>query len=218
LLGYVNLRRQNFGFGFGLLLVAFLIGQLNTLRGDFGLQLSYLRGFFYILSAVLLCWSQLSKTGRQVNVALGFLIILFIFNLSYRIMPLPFVGFEVTPRFLSVLPIFGGYATAALALNFHVRLNHPLFLALLTTSYGIYLSHFLVVEGLEFIFERLGQPLAPYTIAERLGIGLMIYLASAGLVYLLRVHPWTAWYLLGEKAEPAAVPETPLPQPSQARV
>ncbi len=68
----------------------------------------------------------------------------------------------------------------------------------LTTSYGVYLSHFAILEGMEFFLQRSGHSLQPYSLGIKLLLAGVIFLLAMLFTLLARKHCTSRKLLLGE--------------------
>jgi peptidoglycan/LPS O-acetylase OafA/YrhL len=115
-----------------------------------------------------------------------------------------FVKYPVifTQYFLA-LPI-GGFGLLLLTLNIP-RLELPNWLITLSSvSYGVYLAHIMVLEGLEFAIAKTHIPIH-YNVAVKLLVTFTVFIISATLVIIIRKIPICKQLLLGESTPTASV-------------
>lgn len=158
----------------------------------------FLQSGVYILAASGLFALQGTSRGRWLNVGLGLGGLLFATG-KFIYGPRP----TDLGRVESVLMV---YAIVALVLN--VRWGASWMRThlgwLLNCSYGIYLSHHAIFEGIEFVAVFLGFDLAPYSGGKKTVVGIGVCVIAIALVSLTRRHSALLSYcLLGERVRGA---------------
>lgn len=176
----------------GVLIAFICLGELTRYSGFLGFS----NGFFekslaYLsVSFILILMERWRVDGwNRVNLALGLLggLYFIFFNLTglgykFGIFYLPIVTFLLA-IFLLGLP----------------GLRMPSYInVVLQASFGVYLMHHLIIEGVEVVFLRFGIALAPYSLADKLICGSLVMMVSVLFVLAIRRIPWFGRSLLGE--------------------
>lgn len=125
-------------------------------------------------------WTQITVIGRQINVMIGWLI----FPL---ITCTVFLGYPLSALGILQGPIIG-YGVSALALNWSFNSSSPVLRSLLTCSYGIFLAHFGFLECFEFMADKFGLALIPYSVVTKILMGGLICLSCVLFIVLARLH------------------------------
>lgn len=81
-------------------------------------------------------------------------------------------------------------------MSLHLPKIAPTFIG--SATYGVYLSHFMFLEGAEFLLERLRFAPAIYSLAEKLMLATLVFLCSICFTLLLRKSNLLTRLLLGE--------------------
>lgn len=104
------------------------------------------------------------------------------------------IDFGLSHKYLPIDFLVGGLGFYLISL--HLPAIAPA--SVLKASYGIYLSHFLLVEGCEFALQRCGFAPKLYSFLQELVFAAIVFFTSLTLVQLLRKSKILAGPLLGE--------------------
>lgn len=74
----------------------------------------------------------------------------------------------------------------------------PVLVVVVSTTYGIYLVHFALIEAGEYLFAKIGHPLTPYSLGIKILVASVVTSLCVGIVLILRRLPLTRVILLGE--------------------
>jgi peptidoglycan/LPS O-acetylase OafA/YrhL len=182
-------------------------GWFGSHQDYFGFGGCLERGWLFVAAAFLLRHFQSHPTGRRVNLFLGGIIATLAVTetvLNFQAGWLAEVGGPLA-----------GYSLAALTLNLPLAIESKAWRYLLTCSYGIFLAHVVFLETFEFAAARLGWELKPYSVITKILMPLLISACCVLLIWLVRLNPVPARFLLGE---PAHRPRVSLSSPLQTVV
>ncbi|TPG58696.1 acyltransferase [Hymenobacter nivis] len=123
---------------------------------------------------------------------------------------------KIFAQYFLALPI-GGFGLLLLTLNIP-RLELPSWLITLSSvSYGVYLGHVMVLEGLEFVIAKAHISMR-YDLATKALVTLVVFLISTILVLVLRKIPVLKELFLGESTPKASVATVTYRIPEYRRV
>ncbi|OGX90428.1 acyltransferase family protein [Hymenobacter coccineus] len=110
---------------------------------------------------------------------------------------------EIFTQYFLALPI-GGFGLLLMTLNIP-RLELPKWLINLSSvSYGVYLGHVMILEGLEFVIAKTHFPIH-YDLATKVVVTLVVFLLSTIMVLVIRRIPVLKELFLGESTPKASV-------------
>lgn len=163
--------------------------------GYFGWNHTFLAGLIYaFLGAISVCLDdRVGKAWAAVVAAVACVLIV----LSL------FAGFGIAlPSFYYLLngPVFG-CCTLLVLLRMKAGAPSQWGERLVSCYFGIYLAHHAIEEGVEMIFARLGHSLTPYDVSSRLGFALIAFCAGIMVTLTIRLSPFLACWMLGEKQQ-----------------
>jgi surface polysaccharide O-acyltransferase-like enzyme len=92
----------------------------------------------------------------------------------------------------------GGLGVLLLALKIQIR-HCPRYLpTLAAATYGIYLSHFLFLEGFEFVLQKMKLLPELYNLPTKLLLTAIVFAVAAAFTLVVQRIPWGRKLLLGE--------------------
>jgi hypothetical protein len=145
----------------------------------------------YIISGYLLYVMRSSEFGLVVRRTIGFLFLPFLLTIALApdtVKPLAPLSHPIAGLFLS-----------AFALSISEQIHSRFILIVASASYGIYLSHFAFIEVIEFLADRMGFVLAPYSVLGNLLVGSVVASFSVLFVVIVRKSKFLSCCLLGER-------------------
>ncbi|MEN3940527.1 acyltransferase family protein [Prosthecobacter sp. SYSU 5D2] len=112
-------------------------------------------------------------------------------------------AFEILPPWMEGgQKALAGFGVTMLLLSLpSIRRLPASVVAVVTSTYGIYLSHHALIETVEVAASRLGLSLVPYSLASRTFIALLTCLVCALTVIFIRKNKPLRYLLLGENGE-----------------
>jgi peptidoglycan/LPS O-acetylase OafA/YrhL len=101
--------------------------------------------------------------------------------------------------------LLGGLGALLLALKIEIR-HCPRFLpTLAAATYGIYLSHFVFLEGFEFVLQKVKLLPDSYDLVTKLLLTSVVFVVAAVFTFVVRRIPWGRKLLLGEFNPPRKI-------------
>jgi hypothetical protein len=150
-----------------------------------------LQAFLYVISGYLLYVMKSSELGLVLRRMIGLLFLPFL--LAIALAP-----DTVKPLAPLTYPI-AGLLLSAFALSINRQIHSKFILIVASASYGIYLSHFAFIEVIEFLADRMGFVLAPYSVLGNLLVGSVVAFFSVLFVLVVRKSKLLSSCLLGER-------------------
>lgn len=179
-----------------MMLSALVFGAVGCVRGCFGFDGFLTNGLIYGGLAICLNGLQSTVNGRRCNVLAGSLWLAFLICASLAGIDLNVFGVMFSPLI--------AYGLCAMALNVDMRLWAPSMARLLSCSFAIYLAHFAFLESFEYLAERSSWEILPYSVVEKLLLGILICACCVLMARVVRLHWLSAYLLLGEAGGPSA--------------
>jgi fucose 4-O-acetylase-like acetyltransferase len=167
------------------------IAIAGTTGHYFGFGDALTNGCLYCGLALVLCVGQRTTLGRRFNVVAGVLTIVLVSATAVLGVP--------TFATSDVCRALAGYGVAACALNAGSRIKSTEAGDFMTSSFGVYLCHFAILEGIEFILVKSGHPAAPYSLGEKLFYGALIFALGCAFVAMGRRSHMSAYLLFWER-------------------
>lgn len=176
----------------GVIVAAWVFCGVGAAAGQQPFVHAFLKAWLYVAAAFLLVTMQSSPVRARWQLAAGVIGCL-------AVVAAPLFRWDVTWLGVAAGPLHG-YAVCALALNLRLSVRPRWILAALAASYGIYLSHVVLIELVDFTLRKAGCPIVEYSLTLKLLFGLGICAACMLFVSFVRSFPRLAYCLLGEPA------------------
>lgn len=194
-----NLLKKRFHLESACWLAAALCASIAIERaGYFGWNHSFLSGLIYaFLGGVSVCLNdRVCKAWTAVVAPVACVMIVLSLIAGFGI---------VLPPFYYLLngPVFG-CCTLLVLLRMQAGAPSRWGERLVSCYFGIYLAHHAIEEGLEMLFARLGHSLTPYDVSSRLGCALIAFCGGIIITLTIRLSPFLASWMLGERPQAAS--------------
>lgn len=189
----------------GLMVIVAAVSCVGSAKSYAQFEDSLPRILLYASLAMLLKFSQRTNLGRMINAWVGMLLCVAVIVAS---------GLNMMPEWLlwHGAPVFG-YAICGVVLNLPaINVSSKALLHAMTCSYGIYLSHFMVIRLYDYFAGWAGIAQESYSLKEKLVFSLMVCIICMGLISLIRRSRPLRYLLLGESYSKRSVKKTSLEQ------
>jgi len=144
----------------------------------------------YVILGWVLYIMKASELGLVVRRLIGLLFLPFLLTIALApdaIKPLGSLSYPIA-----------GFLLSAFALSINRQISSRYILIVASASYGIYLSHFAFIEVIEFLADRMGFVIAPYSVLGNLWVGSVVASLSVIFVIAVRKSKYLSYCLLGE--------------------
>lgn len=173
------------------LILAFGFGLWGTLRGYLMIGPALPQSLLYVVFATIVHWRMSrGKVRWPESLCYCLIVVVLAAGQAFEILPPWVEGWQMA---------LAGFGVTMLLLNLPaIRRLPAAAVAVISTTYGVYLSHHALIETVEVAASRLGLSLVPYSLESRTFIALLACIICAFGVILIRQNRSLRYLLLGE--------------------
>lgn len=198
-----NLKSKNL-IGLALVAICIVYHVLGYQRKCFGIETFIWYPTFVLAGFIMYTLLEKQVFLKRISFALGLLLCTIVLLINFNIISInsalaPFFNSKISYLVSLVVFPIGGLGLFLITIDLPSIKTTKITSKIMSASYGIYLSHVIFLEALQFFIEHILHQKLLYTFTVKLLITLSIFIASLLFTLLTNQIPFLNFLLYGEK-------------------